>query len=375
MAMFSNENEDIELKENTKTFLKKLESDMMYSSNYIGGMLSFEWLDEIEYACPFIDNIMRQPKIALVREEEVAKIEKAKKINVSSVKDLSRHTEYIKRHDKETGDIEPDKILDIRNEETYNTYENRFLYTLYKQLVRFVLNKEEELNNFNIKDEKMLEYKAKTHTNEEKVDIQIKISTESLPTNKVDKKLAEQVKGARLRLKRVKDYMNSWQRSEVVKALDRAKVPLVNPPIKKTNVILKNPNFRVAAALWEYLNKYENREDVNDNLNNEGNDILKGFLDHSFLIDFFILDSIDKSKREQKKKLAERSMLLLTEEIHRIIALLINMGMNVDEDKLLAMISKEIKQEKQERLVGIDDVKKKFKKEMDEYLERIQGNL
>ena len=375
MTMFSNENEDIELKENTKTFLKKLESDMMYSSNYVGGMLSFEWLEEIEYACPFIDNIMRKPKIALVREEEVAKIEKAKKINVSSVKDLSRHTEYIRRHDKETGDIEPEKILDIRNEESYNTYENRFLYTLYKQLVRFVLNKEEELNNFNIRDEKTLEYKGKTITLEEKVNIQIKISTESLPTNKVDKKLAEQVKGAKLRLKRVKDYMSSWQRSEVVKALDRAKVPLVNPPIKKTNVILKNPNFRVAATLWEYLNKYEDKEDVNDNLNNDGNDILKGFLDHSFLIDFFILDSIDKSKREQKKRLAERSILLLTEEIHRIISLLINMGMNIDEEKFLAMISKEIKQEKQERLVGIDDVKKKFKSAMDEYLERIQGNL
>ena len=375
MTMFSNENEDIELKENTKTFLKKLESDMMYSSNYVGGMLSFEWLEEIEYACPFIDNIMRKPKIALVREEEVAKIEKAKKINVSSVKDLSRHTEYIRRHDKETGDIEPEKILDIRNEESYNTYENRFLYTLYKQLVRFVLNKEEELNNFNIRDEKTLEYKGKTITLEEKVNIQIKISTESLPTNKVDKKLAEQVKGAKLRLKRVKDYMSSWQRSEVVKALDRAKVPLVNPPIKKTNVILKNPNFRVAATLWEYLNKYEDKEDVNDNINNDGNDILKGFLDHSFLIDFFILDSIDKSKREQKKRLAERSILLLTEEIHRIISLLINMGMNIDEEKFLAMISKEIKQEKQERLVGIDDVKKKFKSAMDEYLERIQGNL
>ena len=54
MAMFSSENEDIELKENTKTFLKKLESDMMYSSNYVGGMLSFEWLDEI------IDNLLTQ---------------------------------------------------------------------------------------------------------------------------------------------------------------------------------------------------------------------------------------------------------------------------------------------------------------------------
>lgn len=375
MAMFSNDSENIELKENTKSFLKKLESNMMYSSNYVGGMLSFEWLDEIEYACPFIDNVIRKPKIALVREEEVTKIEKAKKINVSSVKDLSRHTEYIKRHDKVTGDIEPDKILDIRNEETYNTYENRFLYTLYNQLVSFVLSKEEELNNFNIRDEKTLEYKAKTNSLEDKVNIQIKLSTESLPTNKVDKKLVEQVKNAKLRLKRVKDYMSSWQRSDMIKALDRAKVPFVNPPIKKTNVILKNPNFRVAAALWEYLNKYESKEDINDNLNNEGNEILKGFLDHSFLIDFLILDSIDKSKREQKKRLAERAILLLTEEVHRIIALLINMGMNIEEEKLLEMISKEIKQEKQERLVGIDDVKKKFKKEMDEYLERIQGNL
>lgn len=373
--MFSDENEDIELRENTKLFLRKMESEMMYSSNYIGGLLSFEWLDEIEYACPFIDNVIRKPKIALVQEELVTKIDKAKKINVLSVKDLSRHTEYIKKHDKRTGDIEPDKILDIRNEETYNTYENRFLYTLYQQLVRFIVKKEQELKNFNVKDEKTLEYKGKSYTNNERLNIEIKLSSESLPTNKVDKKISEQLKSVKLRLKRVKDYMSSWERSDMIKALDRAKVPLVNPPIKKTNVILKNPNFRVAAALWEYLNKYEDKDDIGGNLDTDGNEILKGFLDHSFLIDFFILDSINISKREQKKRLAKRSVLLLTEEIHRIIALLINMGMNIDEDKFIAMILKEIKQEKQERLTGVDDVKKKFKNAMEEYLERTQGNL
>ena len=207
------------------------------------------------------------------------------------------------------------------------------------------------------------------------MDIEIKLSSESLPTNKVDKKISEQIKSVKLRLKRVKDYMSSWERSDMIKALDRAKVPLVNPPIKKTNVILKNPNFRVAAALWEYLNKYEDKDDIGGNLDTDGNEILKGFLDHSFLIDFFILDSINVSKREQKKRLAKRSVLLLTEEIHRIIALLINMGMNIDEDKFIAMILKEIKQEKQERLTGVDDVKKKFKSAMEEYLERTQSNL
>ena len=50
-------------------------------------------------------------------------------------------------------------------------------------------------------------------------------------------------------------------------------------------------------------------------------------------------------------------------------------GMNIDEDKFIAMILKEIKQEKQERLTGVDDVKKKFKNAMEEYLERTQSNL
>lgn len=373
--MLSNENEDIELRENTKTFLKKIESDMAYSSNYTGDLLSFEWLDEIEYACPFIDNIIRNPKIVLIREEEVTKIEKAKRINVSSVKDLSRHTEYIKKHDIITDEIEPEKILDIRNEETFNTYENRFLYTLYQHLLKFVLKKEEELKKFDVRDEKTLEYKSNTTSNEERVDILVKLSSVSLPSNKVDNKIKEQVKNAKIRLKRVKDYMSSWQRSEMIKSLDRTKIPLINPPIKKTNVILKNPNFRVSAALFEYLIKYEENEETNDNIDSDGNEILKGFLDHSFLIDFFVLDSVSASKREQKKKVAKRSILLLTEEIHRIISLLINMGMNIDEEKLLSMIAKEIKQEKQERLTGADDVKKKFKNAMEEYLERTQENL
>ena len=90
MKMFSNENEDIELRENTKLFLRKMESEMMYSSNYIGGLLSFEWLDEIEYACPFIDNVVRKPKIALVQEELVTKmLEEYAKESIITVRNIN----------------------------------------------------------------------------------------------------------------------------------------------------------------------------------------------------------------------------------------------------------------------------------------------
>ena len=271
-----------ERQKKSKTFLNKLESDMHFNSDYTGDLLSFDWLDEIEKACPFIDIIVRIPKIALIREEEVVKIEKSKKITVASVKDLTKHTHYINKVDKKTDSVEPKKILDVRSEETFNIYENRFLYTLICDMDKFVYEKEKLLDNFAVRDNKSLEYTASTVTTNEKVNVEIKVVSESLPTSKVDDDIKEELKSIKARLKRVKEYIGSWQKSEMIKSLEKAHVSFIKPPIKKTNLILKNPNFRIAVTLWEYLNNYdyEDRDEEKDNIDNDGNDILKGFLDH-----------------------------------------------------------------------------------------------
>ena len=364
-----------DVKNRTDIFLKKLGSEMFFKSDYEGNLVSFDWVDTIEDACPYIDIIVRQPKIALIREENTVKIEKSKKITVASIKDLSKHTEYINKVDKKTKSVEPKKILDVRNEETYNIYENRFLYTLIDSLLKFVLEKEELLNNFELSDDKVLEYSAKTVTDFEKIDIELKVTSETLPTAKVDKKIKDEIKKIKARIKRIKEYISSWQRSEMYKALDKAHVSFIKPPIKKTNIILKNPNFRIAVKLWEYLLKFEDDEDKKENDTDNGNDVLKGFLDHSFLIDYLVLDSLVPSKREQKKKMAKNAVLLLKEEIRRIVDLLLSAGIEITDEELLNMIAKEIKKDKSERLVGIDDVKKKFKNAMEEYLERAQEYL
>ena len=366
-----------EKQKKSKTFLNKLESDMHFNSDYTGDLLSFDWLDEIEKACPFIDIIVRIPKIALIREEEVVKIEKSKKITVASVKDLTKHTHYINKVDKKTDSVEPKKILDVRSEETFNIYENRFLYTLISDMDKFIYEKEKLLDNFVVRDNKSLEYTASTVTTNEKVNVEIKVVSESLPTSKVDNDIKEELKSIKARLKRVKEYIGSWQKSEMIKSLEKAHVPFINPPIKKTNLILKNPNFRIAVTLWEYLNNYdyEDRDEEKDNIDNDGNDILKGFLDHSFLIDYFVMDSMTAYKREQKKNMSKYAVILLTEEIRRIVSLLLSSGYKITDEELLNMIAKEINKEKSERLVGVDDVKKKFKSALDEYLERVQDYL
>lgn len=364
-------------RETTKRFRKKLASEMSYKSTYNGDALSFDWIDIVEEACPRLDIIVRNAKVALVQEANVELIEKAKRITVESVKDLARHTNYINKFDEATQSVEPGKILDIRNEETFNIYENRFLHTLIYLLDRFVYEREQEIKKLEVSDNKLLEYKAKSETPTEKVHIEVKITSDTIPSDQVNNDLQEKLKEIQKRIKRIKEYIASWMRSEMIKSLDKAHIPPVKSPIKKTNILLKNPNFKVATALWEYLNKY-GLDDINsdkDNIDNNGNDVVQGFLDHSFLIDYYVLDSISNSKREQKKQLSKYAIVMLSEEIKRIVDLLLSCGIKITEEEIMKLVAQELKEDKSDRLVGADDVKKKFKSAMDEYIERTQEYL
>ena len=362
---------------NSRIFLDKLKSEMNYKSLYNGDLISFEWLEKIEFACPYIDIIVRNPKLTLIQEENLVKVERSKRITVASVKDLAKHTQYIEDVDKKTNDVRPSKILDIRNEETYNIYENRFLYTLINDLHRFVADKEKLLNNFEINKNKTLEYKGSSVTKLEKVNIEVKVSSTSLPTKQDDKKLEEEINDAKKRLKRVNDYLSSWDKSEMVKALTKEHVNFVSPPLKKTNILLKNPNFRIAVRLWDYIRTYDldKKDDSKESDDNNSIDIMKSFLDHSFLIDYAVMDSMVKLKREQKKNMTQYAVVILTEEIGRVMDLLASCGYKTNEDELLSLIAKQLKDDKRDRLVGAEDVKKKFKSAMEEYLERTQKYL
>ena len=379
--MIKEENVAAEIDETVKKkknkFLKTLESNMHFKSNFSGDSLSFEWLDKIEFSCPYLDIIVRNPKLTLIKEERIVNVEKSKKVTIESIKDLSKHTNYINKYDKRKNYVEPSKILNVFNEETYNIYENRFLYTLVKQIETFIFNKEEELKNFKFNDSKFLEYNATSSTDFEKLSIELRLNSESIGNKKNNPKFNEEIKIAKARIKRIKDYIKSWHSSELFKELEREHISLVNPPIKKTNILLKNPNFQIAVKLWDYFQKYDMQEKdiIRPNLEKHGKHPLQEFIDHSFLLDYFVLDSISKTKKEQKEKMSKYAILLLTEEIRRTIKLLNNMGIDIEEKQLLEMVAKSLNEEKNDRLVGVDDVKKKFKNAMDEYLERMQDVL
>ena len=78
---------------------------------------------------------------------------------------------------------------------------------------------EEELKNFKFNDTKLLEYNATTKTDYEKVNIELRINSESFPDEKPNPKFDEEIKVAKVRIKRIKDYIKSWNNSELFKEL------------------------------------------------------------------------------------------------------------------------------------------------------------
>ena len=73
--------------------------------------------------------------------------------------------------------------------------------------------------------------------------------------------------------------------------------------------------------------------------------------------------------------MTQYAVVILTEEIGRVMDLLASCGYKTNEDELLSLIAKQLKDDKKDRLVGAMDVKKKFKSAMEEYLERTQKYL
>ena len=73
--------------------------------------------------------------------------------------------------------------------------------------------------------------------------------------------------------------------------------------------------------------------------------------------------------------MSKYAIVMLSEEIKRIVDLLLSCGIKITEEEIMKLVAQELKDDKSDRLVGADDVKKKFKSAMDEYIERTQEYL
>ena len=92
-------------------------------------VIDMEWVTAIEDTLPYIEKAIDEQRRFIIENNEVYRIDKAKIINKDSVKHLIQHTNFIDNID-DKGKVTPNKVLTIEREDSFETYENRFLITL-----------------------------------------------------------------------------------------------------------------------------------------------------------------------------------------------------------------------------------------------------
>src|SRR5574344_2726721 len=159
-------------------FSENINSSLRVKTAYDRVNTSFEWLEIMEETIRYLDNILRNPNRFIINEEDIVKIELARRVTVESIKHLSKNTNLIQDYNKETGDVRPSKILNINKEESFDTYENRFIYSLIKNMKFYIDRKKRNLVEESYsKDDKKLEYSANSSLGKEKIDITMTINS------------------------------------------------------------------------------------------------------------------------------------------------------------------------------------------------------
>ena len=349
-------------------FMSKLESNAKINIDYENYFNDIEWIEKMEETIPYIDNILRNPNRFIVNEEEIVKIELARKITVDSIKHLSKHTNLIQEVDKKEDNVKPSKILNIHKEETYDTYENRLIYTLIQNMKMFSGKKrkivEENLKK-DVKDEKYISYIGTARLHNKDVAINLTLSTKLNITEDEKRKKKKEILD---RIDGIDKKINELTMVDVYKQIDKINIRLIRPPIKKTNLILKNVNFQYAMKLWDYIqenmdNKTKIEKEKKEYIENGK---LKRIVDETFFIDYLASQELTK-----KSKLDEEQDMSRDEMIEYLLDKLINLNANLTIDQIKELVGDKFEKIKFKKAVSMQEVQAVFKKYIDDYMKQL----
>lgn len=337
----TDDSEDFELVRDD-LFMNNLNSTLAVKREYELSEYDYEWLEKIEETLPYLDNILRNPKRFIINEEEIVKVELARKVTVESVIHLTQHTNLIQDIDEKKGDVKPSKILNINKEESLDTYENRFVFTLINNLRTFFEQRVEATGeNSSYMDKKDLAYVANTKVGSEDVRVSLRICSldKNVKETKVDNSGLTYVE----RLKKVKVQLDGFSGTELMQTLNKLHVAPVRSPIKKTNVILKNPNFKKAEELWNYIQTFVSKDkSEKDKQDYYDKGTLKEQYDQAFLLEYIANRTIGMTSGANGERNGVSDKKLVSETLQRVIENILDTDMSINEDGLKEIFDKQI---------------------------------
>ena len=226
----------------------------VHSGEIFSRYIDMDWVEAIEYALPYIQNAVDEMRRTIISEEEVVNVAKIKKVGPDTVKHLASHANFISKID-EHGDVIPNKLLNVRKEDTYNIYENRMLFTLLTNISRFISERFRKLRE--TPEDSLYE----THIHRDidyhgqKIQFNFDFRDENHEVEKVDNNEDVENLSDFDRVVRIRKITQGILNSQLMKELVGTEP--VRSPLTMTNLLKKNPNFKEAVQLWTFLEKYK----------------------------------------------------------------------------------------------------------------------
>ena len=362
---------DIYEKSNPKRnelFLSNIDSKLNVDIDINKTEVDFDWIDMILFSIPYVQKALDRPNKQIITEEEIVKIELIKKVTVDSIKHLSKHTNLISEFDPETGDVIPSKILNSFKEESFVTYENRFIYSLILLMGDFLTLKKRKLKqSLSNKNRRKLDYTATTRVGNERVRLESELTLEQIQ----DKPLNEDeiIK----KIAKIEEKIMFLKTTDMFKLLDSLSVTLVKPPIKMTNVLLKNVNFQYALKLWNYLsdNFDAKSKNVKEKKHYDDKGILKGLTDENFLLSYLNCDLI-KAPNEIDKEYEIDKQELIKNMTNELISKILELNPDITEMQLREIVAEKYAELRKMNQLNLKKLEEIYRKHINMYMEKIE---
>ena len=210
-----------------------------------------QWLSVVEEGLTAIFNIVDKPRRFITTSEEVVPVALAKKITADSVRHLSQNTQFIVANAK--GEIQPTKILNVTTEESSDLYENRFVYHLIQRLFAFV-DKRTDVIFWSTGDETCDVMSMESSIDDAYEEISYKVemkirNRQSLVENDTDNmSIFKRID----RVRRMSRVLRSSSFCDIMNGCAR-----VYSPIQRTNLMMKDPDYRTCYKLWQFIENYD----------------------------------------------------------------------------------------------------------------------
>ena len=209
------------------------------------------WISVIEDSLDAINNVIEKPRRFITTEQEVVPVSLAKKISADSVRHLSQNTQFLAPSDD--GGVHPTKILNVSMAETYDLYENRFVYHLIQRLLTFV-DKRTDVIFWSTGNEVRNRFTMHSKIGDAYEEIEYNVEMTVKDRQNFAENDADNM-DTFMRIDRVRRLVMALRGSSFCQLMKGCSV--VRSPIQRTNLIMKDPNYRKCFQLWQFMERYD----------------------------------------------------------------------------------------------------------------------